>query len=130
MSNSKSVIVDGNADSESVHHLSIVPSEEKQGDGGSGNSVTVLGGVAALDPLNHSQDESENEKESHVNDKNSSEDDPLIGQRVDGIVKRKVEGQGCVITVRVGESDIYLRGEVFPYPRSQIKKKRRMRYII
>jgi len=126
----KSVTVDGNADSESVHHLSIVPFEEKQGDGGSGKSVTVPGGVAALDPLNRSQDESENEKESHMNDNSSSEDDPLIGQRVDGIVERKVEGQGCVITVRVGESDIYLRGAVFPDPRSQVKKKRRIRYII
>jgi len=47
--------------------------------------------VDPLDPLNHCQDELE--KESHINDNSSMEDDPLIGERVYGILEGRVEAK-------------------------------------
>lgn len=89
----------------------MVYSEKKQENGRADKSVAT--GVAEIGLLNPSSNDYERVA-SHINDGRSLKNDPLIGQKVYGRVDGIVEGGGHVITVRVGETAIFMRGTVFP----------------
>ena len=89
----------------------MVYSEKKQENGRQNKSVAT--GVAEIGLLNPSLDDYERVA-SHINDGRSLKNDPLIGHKVCGRVYGIVKGGGHVITARVGETAIFMRGTVFP----------------